>query len=112
MSASEKWALFSSAGDRSDAEIAAIAEGVCALEPDHVVIVEVEDYLRGRAPGEVTEIMKQACLQSGLSEHSIHLAGSPLDGVKLALAHMQADDLGLFLILSERDRVIDYVKSQ
>jgi cyanophycin synthetase len=112
MSASDKWALFSSAGDRSDAEITAIAEGVCALEPDHVVIVEVEDYLRGRAPGEVTEIMRQACLQSGLSEHSIHLAGSPLDGVKLALAHMQADDLGLFLVLSERDRVIDFVKSK
>jgi hypothetical protein len=56
--------------------------------------------------------MKQACLQSGLSEHRIHFAGSPMDGVKLALAHMQADDLGLFLILSERDRVIDYVKSK
>jgi hypothetical protein len=25
---------------------------------------------------------------------------------------MQADDLGLFLVLSERDRVIDFVKSK
>ncbi len=112
MSARQKWALFGSAGDRSDEEIAAIARGVCALEPDYVVIAEVEDYLRGRALGEVSEIMKQACLQSGLAENRIIFANSPLAGVKLAVSRMQADDLGLFLVLSERDQVIDYLKLQ
>jgi UDP-N-acetylmuramyl tripeptide synthase len=112
MPAREKWALFGSAGDRSDDEIAAIARGVCAIEPDHVVIVEVESYLRGRATGEVSEIMKQACLQNGMVENKIHFAESPLAGVKLAIERMQADDLGMFLVLSERDQVIDYIKSQ
>jgi UDP-N-acetylmuramyl tripeptide synthase len=111
MAARRKWALFGSAGDRSDDEIAAIAEGVCSIEPDHVVIVELEDYLRGRQPGEVSEIMKQACLQAGMPAERILFAESPLAGVKLAIAEMQADDLGLFLVLSERDQVIDYVKS-
>ena len=112
MPARQKWALFGSAGDRSDDEIAAIARGVCSLEPDYVVIAEVEDYLRGRALGEVSEIMKQACLQSGLAEKQIILAESPLAGVKLAVCRMQADDLGLFLVLAEREQVIDYLKSQ
>jgi UDP-N-acetylmuramyl tripeptide synthase len=112
MPARQKWALFGSAGDRSDDEIAAIARGVCALEPNHVVITEVEGYLRGRALGEVSEIMKQACLQSGLAESQIIFAESPLAGVKLAVSRMQSDDLGLFLVLSERDQVIDYLKSQ
>jgi cyanophycin synthetase len=112
MPAREKWALFGSAGDRSDDEIAAIANGVCAIELDHVVIVEVESYLRGRATGEVSEIMKQACLQSGMVENRIHFAESPLAGVKFAIQHMQADDLGMFLVLSERDQIIDYIKSQ
>lgn len=112
MPARHKWALFGSAGDRSDDEIAAIARGVCAIEPDQVVIVEVEDYLRGRAPGEVSAIMKQACLQSGMAENKIHFAESPLAGVKLAIERMQADDLGMLLVLSERDQVIDYIKSQ
>jgi hypothetical protein len=76
-----------------------------------VVIVELEDYLRGRQPGEVSEIMKQACLQAGMPAERILFAESPLAGVKLAIAEMQADDLGLFLVLSERDQVIDYVKS-
>ncbi len=112
MPARQKWALFGSAGDRSDDEIAAIAHGVCALAPDYVVITEIEDYLRGRALGEVSEIMKQACLKSGLAENQMIFAESPLAGVKLAVARMQAEDLGLFLVLSEREQVIDYLKSR
>ena len=112
MPARQKWALFGAAGDRSDDEIAAIASGVCALAPDQVVIVEVEPYLRGRALGEVTELMKQTCLRCKLSEKQINFAESPLAGVKLALDRMQANDLGLFLVLSERDEVIDYVRSR
>lgn len=109
--ARQKWALFGSAGDRSDEEIAAIATGVCALYPDTVVIAEVEAYLRGREPGEVSEVMKQACINAGLSESQIEFAVSPLAGVKLALSQMQAGDLGLFLVLSERDEVIDFVNA-
>jgi len=112
MPARKKWALFGSAGDRSDEHIAAIARGVCTIKPDHIVITELADYLRGRSPGEVTQIMKQACLQSGIEEKCIHLVDSPIAGVKLALAEMQADDLGLFLVLSERNQIIDHLKSQ
>ena len=110
--ARQKWALFGSAGDRSNDEIASIAKGVCALEPDHVVLAEVEPYLRGRALGEVGEIMKQACLQSGMAKDRIYFAPSPLVGVKFAIEQMQADDIGLFLVLSERNQVIDYVNSK
>jgi UDP-N-acetylmuramyl tripeptide synthase len=112
MPARKKWALFGSAGDRSDEHIAAIARGVCSIEPDHVVITELADYLRGRNPGDVSMIMKQACLKSGIPEKCIHLVDSPFAGVKLALADMQTDDLGLFLVLAERSQIIDYLKAQ
>ena len=112
MPARQKWALMGSAGDRSDDEIAAIARGVCSISPDRVIIVEIEQYLRGRAPGEVTEIMKQACLDSGVTDSQLVFADTPLIGVKLAVAQMQAKDLGLFLVLAERDEVIDFVKQQ
>jgi hypothetical protein len=36
---------------------------------------------------------------------------SPLDGVKFALEQMAADDLGLFLVLSQRSEVIEYLNS-
>ena len=112
MPARQKWALMGSAGDRSDEEIAAIASGVCALEPDHLMIVETEKYLRGRESGEVSRIMQHACLEHGISNEKIQFAESPLAGVKLAVAQMQTDDLGLFLILAERDEIIDFVHSQ
>jgi len=112
MPARQKWALFGSAGDRSDEDIKAMARALCSIAPDHVVITEIESYLRGRSPGEVSQIIKQACLQSGLNEASIHLLDAPLAGVRYALERMQAQDLGLFLILAERDQVIDYIKSR
>ena len=109
--AKQKWVLFGSAGDRSDDEIAAIASGACSLEPDHVVITETEQYLRGRPLGEVSAIMKQACLQRGIAEERIYLAESPLAGVEFALSRMQTGDLGLFLVLAERDPIIATVNS-
>ena len=97
-----KWALFGSAGDRSDAEIAAIAAGVCAIEPDRVVITELESYLRGRGPGEVSAILRRACLEQGMADNQIHIADSPLVGVRYALQHMEAEDLGLHRVRRRR----------
>ena len=111
MPARQKWALFGSAGDRSNLEIRAIAEGVCKMKPDHVVIVEVEKYLRGRVSGDVSAVMQQACLDYGLKQNQIEFAESPLAGVKQAVSRMQAEDLGLFLVLSERDAVIEFLKA-
>ena len=111
MPAREKWALFGSAGDRSDEDILAMVDALLSVEPDHVVITEIEVYLRGRSHGEVSHLIKQACLKSGLDENRIHTLDSPLAGVKHALQQMQSGDLGLFLVLSERDQIIDYIKS-
>ncbi|MCP4186574.1 MAG: Mur ligase [Gammaproteobacteria bacterium] len=107
--ARRKWALFGSAGDRSDDEISAIAAGICILQPDNVVITELEDHLRGRVSGEVSQILKQACLDSGLSEQQIDIVASPLVGVKQIVSKLQPDDLGLLLVLSERDVVIRFL---
>ena len=112
MSARQKWVLLGSAGDRTDEEIAAIAQGVCAINPDHLVIVEVEKYLRGRAPGEVSEIIKRACLDSAIVENQLSFADSPLLGVRLVVEQMQQDDLGLLLVLADRDQVINFLKQQ
>jgi hypothetical protein len=73
------------------------------------VIIEIEKYLRGREPGEVSKIMKQACLDAGLAQNQLHFADSPLRGVKMTIAELQANDLGLFLVLSERDEIIQYI---
>jgi folylpolyglutamate synthase/dihydropteroate synthase len=111
MPARDKWVLFGSAGDRSNGHMAAIASGVCSIAPQQVVITELANYLRGRKPGEVGQIMKQVCLQSGIDEDRIHLADSPLAGVDFALQRMGAGDLGLFLVLAQRDAIIQRLES-
>jgi cyanophycin synthetase len=111
MPAQKKWVMFGSAGDRSDEDMIAIARGVCSIDPDHVVIVEIEGYLRGREAGEVSEIMKQACLDAGLSMAQLHFADSPLKGVQLAMAELQTGDVGLFLVLAEREEILGYIKN-
>jgi cyanophycin synthetase len=111
MPAQKKWVMFGSAGDRSDEDMIAIARGVCSIDPDHVVIVEIEGYLRGREAGEVSEIMKQACLDAGLSITQLHFADSPLKGVQLAMAELQTGDVGLFLVLAEREEILGYIKN-
>jgi hypothetical protein len=91
--------------------MAAIADAICAIEPDGVVITELESYLRGRQPGEVSAIMKRACLENGLAPAQIHIADSPLAGVRFALEQMRSGDLGLFLVLSQRDKVVELLRS-
>ena len=107
--AKNRWVLCGSAGDRSDSDIRNIALGVCSMQPDFVVVAEVEDYLRGRELGEVGDIMKQACVDSGLAEEQISFARSPLAGVSMVLSRMQAGDLALLLVLDERDEVIELI---
>lgn len=108
--ANNRWVLCGSAGDRSDNDIRDIAQSACSMQPDQVVIVEVEGYLRGRALGEVSDIMKQVCLDSGLTDSQVHFARSPLAGVSFALSEMAEQDLGLFLVLDERDEVLELIR--
>ena len=108
--AKNKWVLCSSAGDRSDTDIRDIAQGVCSMQPDQVVIAEVTAYLRGRNAGEVARIMKQIFLDNGLSDTDIHFSDSPVLGVSFALSQMTDQDLGLFLVLDERDEIIELIK--
>ena len=81
------------------------------MDPDQVVISEIPDYLRGREAGEVSAIMQRACLANGLAAEQIHIASTPLAGAQFALERMQVNDLGLFLVLSERDQVVDQLQS-
>lgn len=108
--ASKRWVMCSSAGDRSDSDIRNIAMGVCSMQPDFVAVAEVEGYLRGRPMGEVFDIMKLACADSGLGEDQVSFYGSPLAGVSAVLSEMQAGDLGLLLVLDERDEVIELIR--
>lgn len=98
-------------GDRSDEDIRELTSGALSLEPDHVIITEIPEYLRGRESGEVSEVIRQACLSGGLSEDQLSFSEDPLAGTGLALQRLQPDDLALLLVHSRREEIIELLSS-
>lgn len=110
MKSNRLWVLSSAAGDRSNESIGNIVEGLASLKPDRVVIVELEHYLRGRQPGEISQVLKQAYLDRGFKPKQLGFAASPLAGVEQILEQLQAGDLALLLVLDQREEVFQLLE--
>ncbi|MFT3756688.1 MAG: Mur ligase family protein [Pseudoxanthomonas sp.] len=63
--------LLGQAGDRSDADIADLAATAAAFHPDHVVLKEMDGYLRGRDSGAVAKLLRAALLRNGVAKTAI-----------------------------------------
>src|SRR5262249_41917628 len=57
--------ITGSAGDRTDRELGEIARAIHEAQPDHVILRELPKYLRGRALGEVPEVLRRAFVGLG-----------------------------------------------
>ena len=58
--------LLGQAGNRDDQAVGDLARAAAAFAPDRVLIKELPQMLRGRAPGSVPALIQQALLQAGL----------------------------------------------
>ncbi len=101
--AERRLVLLSQAGDRTDREIQRFARAAWGTGPDHVIIAEIPNYLRGRAPGEVPALIDDALHRAGATEEHITHVADPVEGVRLALDWMRPGDLLLLFVLSHRN---------
>jgi UDP-N-acetylmuramyl tripeptide synthase len=85
--------LLGHAGNRQDAELAALATAAAEFHPALVVIKENEAHLRGRAPGEVPQLIHAALLRAGVSRAALQMQASELAGVRAALEWAQPGDV-------------------
>ena len=90
--------LLGQAGDRGDADIAALGEVAAEAQPDLVVIKEMKDYLRGRAPGEVPGILRRALLGHGITAERLLERDSEIAATRAALAAARVGDAVLLLV--------------
>lgn len=90
--------LLGQAGDRSDADIAALAAVAAHAQPGLIVVKEMEGYLRGRAPGEIPAMLRHALLRHGLSAEKLLDRGSEIEAARAALAAAQPGDVVLLLV--------------
>jgi len=85
--------LLGHAGNRQDAEIAALAQVVAAFHPALVVVKENEAHLRGRAPGEIPRLIHAALRAAGLPESALPVRMSELEAVRCALEWARPGDV-------------------
>jgi cyanophycin synthetase len=103
--AQHKFLMLSHAGDRTDSEIINMTKTALKMQPDFIIAVEVEPYLRGRALGEVPQLIIDTALAHGVKQHNIFTFKSPFAGAKYIIEQLQADDLALLMVLSEREEI-------
>lgn len=105
--AKRRFVLLSHAGDRSDQDIRDVTQSAFDLKPDYVVAAELPAYLRGRGPGEVSALIREACKAHGMQDDQVILADTPSRGVAQILEQLEPNDLALLFVLSERDAVFE-----
>jgi UDP-N-acetylmuramyl tripeptide synthase len=98
--------ILGQAGDRDDRALRDLARSAWAFHPDRIVLKEMDNYLRGRAPGEITGIMREEFLRAGTRPEIITTAPSEYDAVIEALTWARPGDLLLLPVHSERTRVL------
>ena len=84
--ATRRLVLLGQAGDRTDAEIKALAAAVWSMRPDRIVIKEMESYLRGREPGEIPALLRAELSRLGAPADAITVEDSETAAVRSAFA--------------------------
>jgi UDP-N-acetylmuramyl tripeptide synthase len=85
--------LLGSAGNRKDADIEELARAAAEFQPDLVVVKEDEEYLRGRAPGEIPRIIRAELLRLGFAGSALPVANSEVGAARCALAWARPGDV-------------------
>jgi cyanophycin synthetase len=85
--------LLGHAGNRTDADIQALARVAAEFRPDLVVVKENEAQLRGRAPGEVPHIIRAELLRLGFPESATPVRGSEVEAARSAIDWSRPGDV-------------------
>jgi cyanophycin synthetase len=98
--------MLGQAGDRNDEAIRELARAAWTLQPDRVVVKEMDQYLRGRAPGEVPALLADEFSRLGAPDTAISRVGPDLEGVREALAWARPGDLLVLAVHQDRRAVL------
>ena len=109
--AKRNFVLFGQAGDRTDQDISDLVTAVCGLNPWRLLVCDLPGYERGRQTGVVSEMIREFALDKGVRKEAMGLYKSPVEGVRQALTEAQSGDCLVLLALTQRDEVLEMVRS-
>lgn len=98
--------MIGQAGDRTDEALRALAASALAFRPDRIVLKEMERYLRGRAPGEIPEIMATELLRLGMPADALRRPGTEVEAVRDALGWARPGDVLVLTVHQDRPLVL------
>lgn len=96
------------AGDRSDEDIREFARAAGPLRFDRILVKRMDGHARGRAEGEVAELMRQAFIDDGYAARDLGRARTELDAARAALRWACPGDLVLFLSHEKREATREF----
>jgi UDP-N-acetylmuramyl tripeptide synthase len=94
--------VLGQAGDRDDESIGALARTAWSARPDRIVIKEMPEFLRGREPGEVPELLAAELRRAGAPPAAVVQAPSEHEAVRDLLRWSRAGDVLVLLSHAER----------
>lgn len=104
--AQRRLVILGQAGDRDDESIRDLARIAMRMKPDHVIVKEMPQHLRGRGAGEVPKILTQELEKLGAPKASVTQAPSELDAVRESLRWSRPGDLMLLLLHAQRNEAL------
>lgn len=90
--------LLGHAGNRMDEDIAAVVAAALDLGPDLVVVKEISGKERGRAPGEVAELVRRTLQGLGVTGDAVAVELDEVVASHRALAWARSGDVVLLLV--------------
>jgi UDP-N-acetylmuramyl tripeptide synthase len=85
--------VLGQAGNRSDDDVRALASVAAGFAPDFVVLKDLDGYLRGRQPGEVPALLREALLAAGMAPPTIVTVLSEVDAARTLLDWGRSGDV-------------------
>jgi cyanophycin synthetase len=98
----EVWLAYGSAGDRSDEIMHGLGE-IAARGADHVAVVELHRYLRGRKPEDVVDRLRRGAVDGGATE--VPVFRTEIEGLVWLLDRSKPGDVIGITALAQRPEV-------
>ena len=110
--ATRRLILASTAGDRSDTDLRAMADVLATFEADRYLLCDTPGYLRGRPEGEIPRILQLELVNRGVAPEICTVLPGPLESAREALDWAQEGDVVLLPTMTQRDAVTAFVKAR
>lgn len=102
--------ILGTGGDRDDATLQEIARAACESGTITAFIAkEMPRYLRGRAPGSLSALLRDELVRNGVAASAVMTARDDMDAVSAALRWAHPGDLLLLGVHDDRDAVLAFL---